>query len=423
MTSNTSKMTSALPPLVQAVSGAIGSASANTLTYPLDLVTTRVQLASPEWDGRSSGKGKEKEQEVSNTSSSSHLQDKAFKILARLKAIRILRSIIRSDGAGALYDGILTDTAASSTFYIYSFLRKFLIRQLTSSRNSPTSTPSPATAKKPLRSVKLTLWQDLALGFLSGVASRAVSMPFSIITLRLQTGRHNVDEEHADENAVVGAVRKIYKEQGLSGFWRGFNTTILLSLNPSITLAFYQLFRRLLSLTSSPAASAKSGVLDPTPMQAFFGGAFSNSIAVAILYPLILAKTRLQASQKDPSLTSSQKQTLRTVMLDAYHGRYTHPDSSASVPNVEAQSARKSGLEGSYQGLEMQILKGFFNQGVTFLSKDGICSFGITKRIEQLLVQAYIRNQLGMGALAAKAGMASYSPLRCLWTRMILIGH
>lgn len=39
-----SSMASTLPPLVQAVSGAIGSASANALVYPLDLVTTRLQL-------------------------------------------------------------------------------------------------------------------------------------------------------------------------------------------------------------------------------------------------------------------------------------------------------------------------------------------------------------------------------------------
>lgn len=36
-------MTSTLPPLVQAFSGAVGSATANAVSYPLDLVTTRLQ--------------------------------------------------------------------------------------------------------------------------------------------------------------------------------------------------------------------------------------------------------------------------------------------------------------------------------------------------------------------------------------------
>jgi hypothetical protein len=36
-------MTSVLPPFVQAASGSLGAASANALTYPLDLITTRIQ--------------------------------------------------------------------------------------------------------------------------------------------------------------------------------------------------------------------------------------------------------------------------------------------------------------------------------------------------------------------------------------------
>lgn len=39
-------MTSTLPPLIQALSGSVGSASASALTYPLDLITTRLQLDS-----------------------------------------------------------------------------------------------------------------------------------------------------------------------------------------------------------------------------------------------------------------------------------------------------------------------------------------------------------------------------------------
>lgn len=39
-------MTSNLPPLVQAVSGAVGSAAANAIVYPLDLVSTRLQTTS-----------------------------------------------------------------------------------------------------------------------------------------------------------------------------------------------------------------------------------------------------------------------------------------------------------------------------------------------------------------------------------------
>ncbi|KAJ3850287.1 mitochondrial carrier domain-containing protein [Lentinula lateritia] len=370
-------MTSTLPPLVQAVAGAIGSASANTLTYPLDLVTTRVQL---------------------------DVSTKPLENSTRFEAIRILHSIIQSDGVGALYDGLLTDTASTLIsnffyFYIYSFLRKLLIRRIAGSQSSSGSPLKGSSLTKPLSSIKLAIWQDLALGFMSGVASRAVSMPLSIITLRLQTGRHDgsdesgiVDQE-GNGNAVIQTVKKIYEEQGLSGFWRGFDTTILLSLNPSITLAFFQLFRRLLALIRQPphSNSKTAMIMDPTPGEAFFGGAISNSIAVVLLYPLILSKTRLQASrsrstnsESTESQSMSRPKTLGAVMLDAYYGRYHHGTSSTSSTS-DKQVGQASGINGLYQGLEMQILKGFLNQGVTFLGKG---------RIEQLLIEAYMRHKL-----------------------------
>lgn len=77
-----STMTSTLPPLIQAFSGAIGSASANSLVYPLDLVTTRLQTSRSKYSGLS-------------------------------RAIYILHSIIDKHGWLALYDGLDTDTAAT----------------------------------------------------------------------------------------------------------------------------------------------------------------------------------------------------------------------------------------------------------------------------------------------------------------------
>ena len=40
------QMTSTLPPLAQAISGAIGAAAANVGSYPFDLATTRIQTSN-----------------------------------------------------------------------------------------------------------------------------------------------------------------------------------------------------------------------------------------------------------------------------------------------------------------------------------------------------------------------------------------
>ncbi|THV06629.1 mitochondrial carrier [Dendrothele bispora CBS 962.96] len=362
-------MTSTLPPLVQAVAGAIGSASANALTYPIDLATTRLQLQTPQSVAKRGKKPR----------GPSGIQG----------GILLLQKIAQEYGISALYDGLLTDTGATLLsnflyFYFYSWLRDVLLNAKKRRLNSK-SLP------------KLTIIQELFLGFLAGVSSRAISMPLSIITLRLQTERSSQRTEKDDSDSedeepdgqkdtgVVDIVRHIYQEQGLAGFWSGFKTTLLLSLNPSITLAFFQVFRRILFLTRRSRlerASGKASVLDPTPGEAFIGGALSNSLAVAILYPLILAKTRLQARKRSlsetlPSNIPVQPPTLTSVLMDAYLGRY--PDGQ--------KGKRQGGTKALYQGLEMQTLKGFLSQGVTFLVKG---------RIEQMVVDAYLRRRTAM---------------------------
>ncbi|KAJ7647833.1 mitochondrial carrier domain-containing protein [Roridomyces roridus] len=328
-------MTSTLPPIVQAVSGSIGSASANALTYPLDLVTTRVQL------------------QPQNHSSPGGLRG----------AIRILRDILGKHGLQHLYTGLGSDTGATLLsnffyFYFYAGLRYLLTRRRLGI--APVKPNHPPHIHKP------SLFEEILLGFIAGVASRAVSTPLNIVTLRLQIDRSSEDKAE-QERGFTAVIKKIYSEEGPWGFWRGFQTTTLLSLNPAMTLALFQVFRRVLSKTTGRA--------DPSPRQAFLGAAVSNSIVTIVLYPLILAKTRLQAT----SATS-----LSEVLRDAYLGRGRSLNISARGEEG-GKHRRRPGIPALYQGLEMQILKGFFSQGVTFLVKG---------RVEQLIVAAFARRRI-----------------------------
>lgn len=65
--------------------------------------------------------------------------------------------------------------------------------------------------------------EELLLGFIAGVASRAVSTPLNIVTLRLQAEREGEEEEPSASTSlgIMGTVKLIYKEQGLASFWRG----------------------------------------------------------------------------------------------------------------------------------------------------------------------------------------------------------
>jgi adenine nucleotide transporter 17 len=231
-------------------------------------------------------------------------------------------------------------------FYVYALLRAFALRKR-----------AHAAGKAAVQTLSVAI--ELALGFVAGVASRAVSTPLSVITVRLQTEGDGDDEEKekpalkAKKARPLQVLQRIYDADGLAGFWKGlswsylvsctiltasagFASTVILSLNPALTFAFFQLAHRAVARLSRSSTSNKPG-----PAEAFFGAASSNALAVLLLYPLILAKTRMQAG------VGTLAHVLRHAYADEGHG-----------------------LSGIYQGLQAQLLKGFVNQGVSFLAKE-----------------------------------------------------
>ncbi|KAI0764362.1 mitochondrial carrier domain-containing protein [Trametes elegans] len=335
-------MTSSLPPLAQALSGALGSAAANSISYPLDLVATKLQTTS------------------------------SRRLRGYRGAIRLLRHVLHTEGLAGLYDGLGPDTASTLIskflyFYFYTLLHAIAAR-----RRAASDTPLWQAMKRALTSptppILLSVTTELAVGFVSGVASRAVSTPLSVVTVRMQTANEDTDDENIDDErsdtekkakpriesspSASEVIRKIYAEHGLSGFWAGFRPTLPLCFTPALTLLLFQLLSRF--QVRRRALSSKGR---PSSAGAFLSGATANALAVAILYPLLLAKVRVQAS--------------RTASAD---------HRAATMTDVWARAVKEEGLGGLYQGLAAQLVKGFVNQGVTMLVK---------QRIERAAVRLY----------------------------------
>jgi solute carrier family 25 (peroxisomal adenine nucleotide transporter), member 17 len=118
-----------------------------------------------------------------------------------------------------------------------------------------------------------------------------------------------------------------------------------------LTFAFFQVVHRVVARFSHRPAT----VLKPGPLEAFFGAATSNCLAVAILYPLILAKTRMQAISPKSTDANGRKSSTLGALYNVLHHAYFDEG---------------RGLPGLYQGLQAQLVKGFINQGVSFLVKE-----------------------------------------------------
>jgi len=75
-----------------------------------------------------------------------------------------------------------------------------------------------------------------------------------------------------------------------------------------------------------------------------------SSSATTCLYPLMLAKTRIQTARSSSSPESTRKETV-------------------TVLQIWQTTLEREGLKGLYQGLEVQVLKGVVSQGVTLMIK------------------------------------------------------
>ena len=162
-----------------------------------------------------------------------------------------LRHILQREGWTGLYDGLGSDTLATVLskyvhshsysphsdlfpysflyFYFYSFLRTLMVR-----RKMRLSTAR-ATKGRSVP-IMLSVSEELGIGVFAGVASRAISMPLNLITVRLQTETEGEDEprgmnaakdrsgeakSNCPSSGVISTLHKIYDEEGLRGFWRG----------------------------------------------------------------------------------------------------------------------------------------------------------------------------------------------------------
>ncbi|KAI5475360.1 hypothetical protein MNV49_001591 [Pseudohyphozyma bogoriensis] len=329
-------MTSSLPPLAQAISGSLGSVVSNTFVYPLDTLSTRLQTrATSKRSGR-----------------------------APTTFIETIKKILREEGVGSFYLGLGTDSLSTGLsnfiyFYAYSLLRTLLINRKL--RRHP---PPPASKEKgSIAPPVLSAIEEILIGCLSGVISKGTVAPLSNITVRAQTAstakakqeegeekviaKPDVEGEESDDDddagygkapSSISIAKDIYEEKGWTGFWSGFKSSIILTTNPAITFYLFDLFKRALI----PAKHREH----PTPAQTFFTSSLAASIAAAITYPLILSKTRLQ--YKSPS------------------GRRLY----YSNVDVFRKTIKKSGITGMYVGLEAQLIKSWFSEGVKMLVKD-----------------------------------------------------
>lgn len=338
-----------MPLWANAFSGAVGGSVAMLSVYPLELISTRLQ--------------------VQNKIESDDHYDGVIDAIVK---------IFKKHSISGFYDGAGSETLATFVqaffyFFAYEKLRTARMRSIARSKGRAPST--------------LGVGEELLIGTLAGIFCKFFTSPINNITTRQQTadieanggsGRKGIkalkgaarlkkdldasngtshlsanttpvpseepsrsqtpqpQEAHSTEFFTVA--KQIYKEKGLTGFWAGYKATMILSINPSLTYYFFQLLRTNLI----PRRRREN----PTSLEIFFLAAFAKIFAICFTYPIILAKTRIQIKRTADKLSSVHMQVYSTLKAEGFSGLYT--------------------------GVRAQILKGFFSQGITMMTKDQI---------------------------------------------------
>jgi hypothetical protein len=314
----------ALPALGHALSGAAGTAISKVVTYPLDIVITRLQVQKqlPKNDTHADYSG---------------LLDAAERIYREEGGLR------------AFYNGVLPETLKGVTDSFLFFLAYTYIGQR---------------RRTALGSRRLTAVDEIGVGMLAGAFSKFFTSPIQNVVTRMQTASMVASRDPSASTSSQLGVRdialQIRDEKGLQGFWSGYSASLILTVNPSITFLFHKLLLRLLV--------SRDHRSDPGARVTFLVAAISKALASTITYPFSLAKTRAQVSSQKPSQpsgptseTDKEKDATKSTAARARQ---------RTVFSTILRITETEGIGALYQGLGAEVLKGFFSHGITMLMKD-----------------------------------------------------
>ncbi|KAK4165401.1 mitochondrial carrier domain-containing protein [Cladorrhinum sp. PSN259] len=302
-----------LPAIGHAASGATGTIISTLITYPLDLVNTRLKVQRQlKEDGA-----------INDEDAYDGVLDAFLTIYEK------------EGGLPAFFAGLSADVAksAADSFLFFLFYTWLRTRRLVGRNNLP----------------YLKVLEELAVGASAGACAKLFTTPVSNVVTRRQTASFKSSSSSPKANGAATEkqlsftqiISQIRKERGtIPGLWAGYSASLVLTLNPSLTFFLQQIFKRLLVPDRSKWDDPGAGIT-------FLLAAMSKVAATSVTYPFQIAKARIQVS--GPNENGKGKGGIFTTVKRIY---------------------KTEGVKALYDGIGGELLKGFFNHGTTMLSKD-----------------------------------------------------
>jgi hypothetical protein len=174
---------------------------------------------------------------------------------------------------------------------------------------------------------ELSTIQALACGYFAEALHLPFTLPFEVITTRLQKGDTKL--------GIWGTIKSVLAE---GGAYKGWRVYVYLCFMPAIQ---FVMFDRLKSLSTGPISSGKAFVL----------GATARAVAVSLTYPFTRAKAIVQTQK-----VKTDDKTLK----------------SKSVIGLLKALIAKEGFFAMYRGFGPELLRGVLSAALMLMIKEKI---------------------------------------------------
>lgn len=201
----------------------------------------------------------------------------------------------------------------------------------------------------------------MAVSSAAGALNICATLPLEVVTTRLQTVRLRARQAEAPTvptlskgsvgSSMAAEARAVLAADGVSGLWRGLVPSLILTSNPAVQFASFDVLKRAWLGKDNHRKDASLGA-----GEAFLLGAASKALAIAVTYPLIRAKVILQARDK--------------ATAGGAEAAATPPGLALLL--VLRDIMTNEGIAGFYKGMGAQMGKTVLGAAITMSTKERI---------------------------------------------------
>mmetsp|Transcript_25429 Transcript_25429/g.29037 ORF Transcript_25429/g.29037 Transcript_25429/m.29037 type:complete len:428 (+) Transcript_25429:145-1428(+) len=196
---------------------------------------------------------------------------------------------------------------------------------------------------------------SLLASSLAGIFNVLLTNPLWVANLRIVQGKAISGDYNDKPVTLWKELRSIAEIEGIGSLWKGTLTSLLLVSNPVIQFFFYGQLKQFILLRNNRRLRPKGGksLITLSPLEAFVIGAIAKAISTILTYPLQLTQVllRLQSNTDEEQLDH-------------------HP--YLNTLDCLIRLSQEQGILGLFTGMKAKLLQTTLTAAFTFLSYEQI---------------------------------------------------